>query len=153
MHIFLLFLTWVTLSSCTPGVISPVKWRNYAQGLQEAKLKKRVILIQFYANWCPFCKQMDAFVMGDSQVQQWLETKYVPIRVYENAPNLISVRGKKITEAQWRENIGFSGYPTHMMMTSDERVIYRFTGSRTTADFLRILESSFKQSQRSVAAQ
>lgn len=148
MHLILLFLTWLTLSSCIPEVKTPVKWRSYTQGLQEAKIKKKLVLVQFYAEWCPFCKQMDAFVLGKPEVQKWLTTTYVPIRVYENDPSLIKVRGKVMTEAQWREQIGFSGYPTHLMLTSEGRYITRFTGSRNTDDFLKLLQTGFQFNQR-----
>jgi thioredoxin:protein disulfide reductase len=55
---------------------SPVQWTRVASlGELEAKLKSpgRPVMLDFYADWCVSCKEMEAFTFSDPQVRAQLE--------------------------------------------------------------------------------
>ncbi len=60
---------------------SPVQWeRDYQEGLRKAATQRRRALLQFYNAVNQDCRQMDAEVFADPEVQEVLHN-YVAIRV------------------------------------------------------------------------
>jgi thiol:disulfide interchange protein DsbD len=54
--------------------------------LQQAKLDKQPVMLDFYADWCISCKEIDSFVLTDKRVQAALEDfKVVKVDVTVNS--------------------------------------------------------------------
>jgi thiol:disulfide interchange protein DsbD len=55
--------------------------------LVEAKLNNQPVMLEFYADWCISCKELDAFVFTDKKVQLALATfKVIKVDVTLNSP-------------------------------------------------------------------
>ena len=75
-------LAWMlllfTLALRPPAVLaaesgSPLGWLNWDQGLSEASITKRPILVDVYTDWCGWCKRMDRDVYSRDDVRAYLE--------------------------------------------------------------------------------
>jgi thioredoxin-related protein len=117
----------------------PVQWRNYTNGLSEAKTKGKPIFVQFFATWCGYCRKMDQETFTNTQVQSQLN-KFVSVRVTESSENKVSHEGKVMSERELTAAHGVTGFPTLVFMESDGKVIGKIPGYLGPEDFAGMLK-------------
>ncbi len=60
----------------------PLQWgTDLNQAMQEAKATNKSIFVDFYADWCAYCKEMDEVTYTDPQVKSKLNQNYVLLKV------------------------------------------------------------------------
>jgi len=58
-----------------------IVWLSYEEGLARGKNEKKKIFLNFYADWCQYCKVMDTQTFRDSSVIKYLNENFIPVRV------------------------------------------------------------------------
>lgn len=58
-----------------------IKWYTYKQGLDLSKKEKKKIFLNFYANWCTYCKKMEKETFNDDSVVSYLNDNFISIKV------------------------------------------------------------------------
>ena len=56
-------------------------WSSYNQGMEQAKNLKKPIYIDFYADWCQYCQQMESVTFQNKKVADYLKANFVLIKV------------------------------------------------------------------------
>ncbi len=70
--------------SLTSGVAfsEPAKWwYDYDKGITLAKGNGKKVFINFYADWCGFCRRMDMTTFKNPAVVDYLNKNFVPVKV------------------------------------------------------------------------
>src|SRR5262249_52971191 len=94
------------------------------QALSKAKADKKLVMIDFYADWCGPCQMLDDTTWKDSKVRSWLREKAVAIKVDVD-------KEKSITN---KYNV--NSFPTLMFLKPDGSEIGRLVGFHSPEEFL-----------------
>ena len=67
-----------------------VPWQSWSDAtFAQAKAEDKLILVDLSAEWCAYCKKMDATTWKDAKVLAAIEQDYVPIKIVdEHDPEL-----------------------------------------------------------------
>ncbi len=87
-------LAVIGLAGCVNWLLTPrhpLPWRHdVAAGMAEAREAGKGIMLDFSAEWCAPCKEMEKLTFSDPAVYAEIEDRFVPIKVHmseENADN------------------------------------------------------------------
>lgn len=106
---------WAALLLPTSALAAP-GWRGWDAGLAEAGRTGRPVLVDVYTDWCGWCKRMDRDVYARSDVQQYLASKFVVVRLNAESNESARYEGKAYTARTLAARFGVSGYPTTIFL-------------------------------------
>jgi len=107
---------------------SSVEWKTYDKGMEQAKIKKKQVFINFFAVWCGYCKKMDSTTFSNRQVTNYLQDNFIPIKVNtDKEPTLSQI-------------FGVRGLPFFWFLTAKGERIAGLPGYIPPEMFLKYLE-------------
>lgn len=109
------------------------EWKPYSEKLLEEARNKQVVVIDFYADWCAACKELDKFTFGNLEVKRELASAI-----------LLKVDATQETEqvTPILEKYGVVGLPTIIFIEKDGTVRkdLTLTGFEPPLDFIKRLQ-------------
>ena len=112
---------------------------TYEQAFTKAKADNKLILLDFYTDWCGWCKRMDRDVYSDASVQAELGKYFTAAKVNAEATVSHTYLGEQRTEQQIARHLGITGYPTLIFMTPDGQVVEKIPGYVQASEFTMVL--------------
>jgi len=113
-----------------------VKWEDdLPAALERARSEGKPVLVNFYADWCIWCKRLESTTLRDAQVATMLRDKVVPLS--------LDVEGDG---RQLSNEYRVDGLPTILMLDPDGREIGRIPGYTPPSGFLQRVEGFLQQS-------
>ena len=110
-----LFLSW--LLAIQPLVAGGVPWQAWSEAVfREAKAEGKLVLLDLSAEWCAFCRRMDATTWQDPEVVRLIGENYVPVRIVDEESPVLAER--------YREH----GRPAVVIYAADGRELLRKRG-------------------------
>lgn len=67
-----------------------LRWYPYEEGVALGRQTERTILINFYADWCAYCKRMERETFKDPRVMAYLAENFVSVRVNSDRQNALA---------------------------------------------------------------
>lgn len=118
-----------------------VIWLNYEDGLKKAKAENKNIFIDFYTNWCGWCKRLDKDVYSDSAVRIVLTKHFITVKTNAESPRRFTLEdGKEYTDASLaREVYRVQGYPALWFLTATGEQLTYVPGYVPKDKFINIL--------------
>ena len=94
--IFFCLSVWVPngcgSSEKTASLSGPIKWYSYDDGIIRAKDEKKSVFLNFYADWCGYCKMMDRGTFRNGPVVEYLNENFIPVKVNsDKQPKIASI--------------------------------------------------------------
>lgn len=105
-----------------------IQWQAFDKGLAQAAAEKKLVMVEFFATWCGYCKKMDEQVFPDERVQAQLSKYFVPVRVTESSENQVTFQGKPVTEKALTPQFGVTGFPTLAFLDAEGELITKIPG-------------------------
>ncbi len=65
-------------------------WHDFQQAKAEAQRTGRPMLLHFHASWCAPCREMEKEIFSDREVQEFLASNFIPVKVDCSSPNPIA---------------------------------------------------------------
>lgn len=116
-----------------------ISWRyNLEDALKTAKQKQMPIMIDFYTDWCGWCKKLDQETYSNSEVKKLAE-QFISVKIDgDRYPELIS-------------KYGVSGYPTIVFLSYEGGVDGTVVGFREAANFVTIMNGILERTKKPAA--
>lgn len=104
---------------------SSLQWgTDLNQAMQEAKTTNKSIFVDFYADWCTYCREMDDVTYTDPQVKEKLTHNYVLVKVDVDKNSDISSKYQAYS------------LPTMIILDSNGNQLKRIIGYQTPEQLL-----------------
>jgi thioredoxin-related protein len=127
---------------------SLVKWMTLEEAMEKEKTQSRPIVMDFYTDWCGWCKKMMASTYTDPNVAQYLNANFYPVKFNAETKDTIEYLGEKYgprgTGARATNELaikllqGKMMYPTTMFMNSFDKKKNEFVFSMLAQGYLDV---------------
>ena len=137
--------TIVILLMLVFAVVSPLKaveldWLPFDDALAQAIEEEKPLLVDFYTEWCHWCKVMDEKTFGEEQVSQILRNDFILSRIHaEDANSGVTYEGNSFTNVEFTRAMGVRGFPSIAFFDSDGAAITIVPGYVEADVFYHIL--------------
>ena len=123
------------------GLQAGQSWYEFQKGIEIAEGGQKHLVIDFYADWCHWCKVMDEKTFSDSEVEEYLFEKFVPIKLNaESTTETITFLGQEMTPRELTSAFRVTGFPSLAFLTPNFEVITVIPGYIKKDQFIKILE-------------
>jgi uncharacterized protein YyaL (SSP411 family) len=101
---------------------------DYAAAAAQAKKEHKMILLDFTgSDWCVWCKRTDKEVFDTAKFKEFADKKLVLVKVdfprQREMPDAV-----KAQNARLQEKYGVEGYPTLVVLSPSEKVVFSQVG-------------------------
>ncbi len=72
-----------------------VKWMNFKQAQEACKTVPRPLLVDFYTDWCGWCKHMIKTTYSDPNIANYINTYFYPVKFNAETHDTIEYQGVK----------------------------------------------------------
>jgi thioredoxin-related protein len=120
-------------------VQAKAEWLAFDQAMEKAAADKKYVVVDFYTDWCKWCKVMDDKTYADSSVAAALKENFVIAKINGESSEKIIYQGKIMAQSDFTMNMKVSGFPSTLFMDSDGKVIGILPGYIEAPVYLKIL--------------
>jgi thioredoxin-related protein len=129
-----------------------IKWMSLQEAAAANAKDPKMIFIDFYTDWCSWCKKMDANTFSDPKIATLMTSSFYAVKFNAETDEVISFNGKEyslnkegrrpaheiaIELATHNERLG---YPTFVVLDEDLEKLKAFQGYKTVDALKQILE-------------
>lgn len=131
---------------------SRIEWLTLEEAAKKNQENPRMIFIDFYTDWCTWCKKMDINVFANPQISQLMGNSFYAVKFNAESAEPVNFNGKTyklsnegrrpahelaIELATHNERLG---YPTFVVLDSNLDKMKTFQGYKTVDAMKLILE-------------
>jgi len=119
----------------------PTKWLAFDDGLAKARTENKPVFIEFYAEWCIFCKKFQKETIKNQKVARMLAENFVYVRLNgENSESRVRYQGKSLSNVELTQAFGIRAYPSLVFMDSKGQPITMLSGFVPPHQFMPVLD-------------
>ncbi len=117
------------------------KWLDFNDGLDKARTENKPIFVEFYTDWCVYCKMFQRETAQDQGVASVLSENFVYVRLNaEDTRERVKFNGKYLSNTELTQYFGISVFPSLVFLDSAGQIITTFSGFMPARQFAGILD-------------
>lgn len=114
---------------------------SFDEGLEKAAKEKKNMIVDFYTDWCHWCKVMDEKTFGDKIVAQKLNGRFITVRINaESSTETATFKGQKFSNLELTRAFRVTGFPSLAFISPEHEVITVIPGYIPADKFIYILD-------------
>jgi len=118
-----------------------VKSLDFNEGLAKARSEDKPIFVEFYTDWCPYCKKFQLETIRNQKVAAMLAENFAYVRLNaEDSKNRVKFQGKSLSNVELTNSFGISAYPSLVFLDSKSQPITMLSGFVPPDQFATVLD-------------
>jgi thioredoxin-related protein len=119
----------------------PTKWLAFDDGLAKARTENKPIFVEFYTDWCIFCRKFQKETIKNQKVARMLSENFAYVRLNaENSKNRVRYNGKSFSNVELTQAFGINAYPSLVFLDAKSKPITMLSGFVPPNEFLAVLD-------------
>ncbi len=116
----LLVVTQQAVAQENEDVPEPI---SLEEALKIAPESGKKILIDVYAEWCPYCQRMHSEVYKDGAVLEAITEHYVWVKINVESDRMVNYHGNEMTEAEFARALENRNVPTTYFLDKEGSIL------------------------------
>jgi thioredoxin-related protein len=139
---FMCIVPTLSAQNLLGGSVKPTEnkeWLSITEGLKTAAKEKKPLIVDFYTDWCGWCKVMDQKTYGDNRVKAITSKSFILAKYNPEKDAEFEFQGKKVKPTEFAKMMKVNGYPTTALFSSEGKYLESLGGYIEPNKFLDIL--------------
>lgn len=111
-----------------------VRFSNWSEAVKTSQAGRKNLIVLFSTQWCPYCKYIEENVFNKEDVAKRLQNY-----------TLLNIDGDKKENQELMDKWNISGFPTFIILDSQEKEIIRFNDINSSSEFIAYLDKTEKK--------
>jgi thioredoxin-related protein len=134
------FATFLPAEVTTKASAGSITWNKYDAGLKLAAKSKKPIMVDFYTDWCGWCKKLDKNTYTDTAVANYLNSHFVSVKINGESRENLDLPTGPSNGLNVARSFGVKGYPCIWFLNADGSRINNLSGYRPPDIFIYYLK-------------
>ncbi|NIR47153.1 DUF255 domain-containing protein [candidate division KSB1 bacterium] len=117
-----------------------IDWNTFDHGLELAKKQDKLLVVDFYTDWCHWCKVMDKDTYGDKRVINFAKDNVIMSKINAETNKKFRFRNSRYSGRELSMMFGVKGFPTTVFMNSKGELLTSISGFIPPDKFTMILK-------------
>ena len=135
-----IFFTLFGLNLYAQDAKPAIEWLDINTALEQVQDGEKKILIDFYTDWCGWCKRMDRDTYSDSSVAAYMNENYLAVKFNPEKGDSVVYDGQTYSARQFAAAWQVRGYPATGFVNEEGEVVTLMSGYHKPGDFLQFLK-------------
>ena len=132
---------WISLLCVSFAAAADESGIGFDDGLAKAKEQDKNMIVDFYTDWCHWCKVMDEKTFSNKEISEKLKKSFVTVRINAEDRNATATyRGTTYNNVELTQAFGVTGYPSLGFLEPDGDIITVIPGYIPPETFTHILD-------------
>jgi thioredoxin-related protein len=113
---------------------------EFNDGLDKARTEKKPVFVEFYTDWCGYCRMFQRETIQNKRVASMLSENFVYVRLNaEDTKKRVKFNGKSLSNFELTQSFGITAFPSLVFLDSGGQVITMLSGFMPARQFTSIL--------------
>jgi thiol-disulfide isomerase/thioredoxin len=129
-QIYSILILLIVVSFSTSNAQVKFEEGTFSQMLEKAKSENKILMVDFFTDWCKWCVELDLKVYSDAEVALFANNNFINFKIDAEKGEGVGLK----------EKYQIPGYPTIVFLKNDETEVDRIVGYFPVKKFLQIIK-------------